>query len=314
MERRKLLVKYTLIIFSTAIFIITGCKNSPTEPSSTEPTTDQDAMLKIADADSAIASFDSNYNEDDAISFIGKSNTAIYPQRVGLKVHIVNRTMSTDIMGDTAYATLTKTYEGVLLIAGSYDSTSTSKDTVISKPFTSTITRKLIFVKVANTEFPLRNWKLAAISLPEGGTEHPNIELKKVTVFLPQGDTLIVSSPNEYFLARWRGWWKHLPMILRNEPVKVQVELFSAFSEDDFVTLTCGADLKGMHRAKYKFELVSSTPVAGGYDKVYEQTYNSHQFPGYYHAIINAFPRQVVFDDSAPVENEMWGIPYAVMF
>ncbi len=117
MERRRSLLKYLLLIISTAIFVFAGCKNSPTEPSTTEPTTDNDAMLKIADEDSALASFDTNYNEDDAISFMGKVNTEIYPLKVGIRVHIVNRTMSTDIIGDTAYATLTKTYEGVLLIS-----------------------------------------------------------------------------------------------------------------------------------------------------------------------------------------------------
>jgi hypothetical protein len=313
MERRRF-VKNLMLIILTAIFLFAGCKNSPTEPSTTEPTTDQGAMLKIADEDSALASFDSNYNEDDAMPFMGKVSTTVYPSKVGLRMHIVNRTMSADINGDTAYATLTKTYEGVLLISASYDSAKTSADTLISKPFTSTITRKLIFVKVAHTDFPLRNWRIAAISLPEGGTtSHHNINIKKVTVFLTN-DTLMVTSPNEYFLARGRGWWKQIPIIARNHAVKVQVELFSAFNDDDFVTITYGADFKGLHRAKRRFELVSSTPVAGGYNKIYEQTYNSNLFPGYYYAIINAFPRQVILDDSIPVENNMWGIPYAVTF
>jgi hypothetical protein len=314
MERRRSFVKYLLLIISAVIFIFAGCKNSPTEPSTTEPTTDKDAMLKIADDDSALASFDTNYNEDDAMSFLGKISTTIYPLKVGVRVHILNRTMSTDIIGDTAYAELTKTYEGVLLISASYDSAGSAADTVISKPFTSTITRKLIFVKIANTEFPLRNWRIAAISLPEGGTDHPNINIEKVTVFLPGNDTLMITSPNDYFLARGWGWWKRLPFILRNQPVKVQVQLFSAYDDDDFVTLTYGADFRGLHRAKKRFELVSSAPVAGGYEKVFEQTFNSNQFPGYYHAIINAFPRQVIYDDSLPVENNMWGIPYGVLF
>jgi hypothetical protein len=315
MERRRSVLKHFVLLISAAIFLFAGCKNSPTEPSNAEPTTDQDAMLKIADEDSALTSFDSNYNEDNAMSFMGKISTAIYPLKAGLRVHIVNRTMSTDIIGDTAYATLTKTYEGVLLISASYDSANSSGDSLISKPFTSAITRKLIFVKIANTGFPLRNWRIAAISLPEGGTtNHPNINIEKVTVFLPGGDILIVTSPNNYFLARGRGWWRQIPLIPRNHGVKVQVELFSVFSDDDFVTLTYGADFKGLHRAKQKLELISSSQVNGGYDKIYEQTYNSNQFPGYYHAIINAFPRQVIYDDSTPVENDMWGIPYAVTF
>ena len=313
-RRRRVIVKYLFLIFSLTIFLFTGCKNSPTEPSTVETTSDQDAMLKIADEDSALASFDFNYNEDNAMSFMGKISTTIYPLKVGLRMHIINRTMSVDINGDTAYATLTKTYEGVLLIAASYDSANSPADTVISKPFTSTITRKLIFVKVANTEFPLRNWRIAAISLPEGGTtNHPNINIEKVTVFLPN-DTLMINSPNDYFLARGRGWWKQIPIIAGDHSVKVRVELFSSYNDNDFVTLTYGADFKGLHRAKRRFELVSSTPVSGGYNKIYEQTYNSNLYPGYYHAIINAFPQQVIFDDSVPVENNMWGIPYAVTF
>ena len=114
-RRRRVIVKYLFLIFSLAIFLFTGCKNSPTEPSTVETTSDQDAMLKIADEDSALASFDFNYNEDNAMSFMGKISTTIYPLKVGLRVHIINRTMSVDINGDTAYATLTKTYEGVLL-------------------------------------------------------------------------------------------------------------------------------------------------------------------------------------------------------
>jgi hypothetical protein len=312
MERRISLLKYFISIFAIAVFLFAGCKNSPTEPADSEPSTAEEAMLKLADEDSSLASFDTNYNEDNAMSYMGKVSTAISPVKVGLRVHLVNRTLSANIVGDTAYAKLTKTYEGVLLIAASYDSTN-SKDTVISKPFTSVITRNIIFVKVANTEFPVKNWRIAAISLPEGGTSSPNINITKVNVFLPNGDTLMITSPNDYYLARW-GWWKQLPVILRSHPVKVQVELTSAYSDDDFVTLTYGADGRGLHRAKYRFELVSSTTAAGGYDKVYEQTFDSHSFPGYYHAIINAFPHQVIFDDSAPVENEMWGIPYIVAF
>ena len=58
--------------------------------------------------------------------------------------------------------------------------------------------------------------------------------------------------------------------------------------------------------------MVSSTQTGNGYDKVYEQTFETHQWPGYFHAVINATPRQVVTDDSTPVESNTWGIPYIV--
>ena len=90
------------------------------------------------------------------------------------------------------------------------------------------------------------------------------------------------------------------------------MELTSAYADTDFVTLTFGADRFGMHRTKKKFELISSTQNGNVYDKVYEQTYRTHQYVGFYHAIINAMPKQVVFDDATPVEMESWGVPYFV--
>lgn len=313
MEQKKNLLKYLFIfLIVSAIILVTGCQNSPVEPVTSEPTTDKQAMEQIIEQDSSITSFEPNYNEDDVMGFLGKTQTDIYPIKVGNRFRLVNRNVNVTILGDSAFATVTRTYEGVLLIAAVYDTASIIPDTLIRKPFTSVVTRNLIFKKVANTNFPARNWKLVAISLPEGGTLSPNIDLTKVTMFLPSGDTLLITSPNEYFLSRNIARWRQIPLINRNQPVTIRVELFSSYDADDFVTLTYGADIKGLNRAKKKFVLISSTPSGTGFEKVYEQTFTTHQFPGFYHAIINAYPKQVLFDDAAPVENEMWGIPYAV--
>ena len=293
-----------------------GCQDEMVvEPQDSEPTTDQAAMEKLVDQDSSLTSFEANYNEDGLMDVLGKIQENIYPFRVGHKMRLVNRNLNIDFVNDSmATGTLTKTFEGVLFIAASYDSNSVLPDTVIEKPFTSVVTRNLIFRKIANTDHPFRNWIIAAISLPEGGTQSPNIDINKVTIFLPSGDTLVVDSPNEYYLRLHWGWWRHMPLLRCGESVTVRVELFSAYEDDDFVTLTYGANRYGHHRAKRRFELVSSTPVAGGFDKVYEQTYTTNQYPGHYHAVINAMPRQVIYDDSTPVEVESWGIPYFVHF
>ncbi len=75
-------------------------------------------------------------------------------------------------------------------------------------------------------------------------------------------------------------------MLHLNQLVKIQVEVKSAYADTDFVTLTYGADLKGSHRAKKRFELVSSTPDGNGlYTKVYEQSYTANPFRGFFHAL-----------------------------
>ncbi len=72
----------------------------------------------------------------------------------------------------------------------------------------------------------------------------------KTTIFLPSGDTLVIESPNDYFLRRGWGWWRNMPIIGTGEFSNVRVELFSNYEEDDFVTLTWGANRWIKHRAK----------------------------------------------------------------
>jgi hypothetical protein len=106
----------------SVIFLI-GCQESIIDAENTEPSTDQEAMQKIADEDSSLQSFDEVYNEEDLMDYVlGKVPVEIYPFRVGHKVRLVNRNLNVEIQGDTAYGKLTKTYEGTLLIAASYDS------------------------------------------------------------------------------------------------------------------------------------------------------------------------------------------------
>ncbi len=309
---KQTMVQY-LIPLITAIFFVfvTGCKESAIEPEAESP--DKLAMQEIADEDSAIASFDPNYNEEDQMSILSKTGTPIYPfRKIWHRVSSVNRTFTVTITGDSAFGVYTKNYEGILYIAASYDSNAIQPDTVIQKPFASTVTRNIIFVRIGNTDRPKLNWKIAAISLPEGGTQSPHIDLTKLTIFLPAGDTMVITSPNDYYVSRWHYWWRSLPIISKGETVTLQVELYSEYADDDFVTLTYGANILGLHIVKKRFELVSSTPSGSGYIKVYQQTYNTNQWPGFYHAVINAFPGQVILDDAAPVENEMWGVPYFV--
>lgn len=314
MQKQNNLSRYIMAFFALlTLTLFVRCQDEMVvDPGETEPTTDRAALEKLVDEDSSLTSFDYNYNEEGVMDFLGKVNTPIYPFRVGQKMRLVNRTLSIDIQDTLAYGTLTKTFEGILFIAASYDSSANKPDTLIQKPFTAVVTRNLIFKKIANTPYPRRNWVLAAISLPEGGTQSPNIDLMKMTIFLPNGDTITVDSPNDYFLRRGWGWWRNMPIIGRGDSVKISVEVFSNYEEDDFVTLTWGANRWIKHRVKRLFDLVSSTPNGTGWDKVYEQTFVTHQWPGFYHAIINAMPQQVVLDDSTPVEAEAWGIPYFV--
>lgn len=314
MKKQSNLHRYIMAFFALMmIALFVRCQDEMIiDPDDTEPKTDREALEKMVDEDSSLTSFDYNYDEEGLMDFLGKVTTQIYPFRVGQKMRLVNRTLSIDFQDTVAYGTLTKTFEGILMIAASYDSNAIEPDTIINKSFTAIVTRNLIFRKIAHTPYPRKNWILAAISLPEGGTQSPNIDIQEMNIFLPNGDTLSIDAPNNCYLKRGWGWWHKIPILGHGDSVKVRVKLYSAFEEDDFVSLTWGANRWIKHRVKKLFELVSSTPNGNGFDKVYEQTFRTHQWPGFYHAIINALPQQVILDDAAPVEAESWGIPYFV--
>ncbi len=321
----KQLIKRTALIVAI-VFLAAACNKNDSIINPGEQTTVRQALLKIADSSQAIQSFEPNYDEETAMNF-AKVNTRIYPVKVGQRMHLVSRNLDVTFSGDTAYGVLTRTFEGRLFIAASYDTftvrDSSAVDTVITKDFTTTITRNIIFEKFNNTMNPEKNWRIVAISLPHGGTMTENAKIKSVTVYLPDGDTIKVSDPGNTYINMGfgRGGMHHhmmggmmdFPQFGRNRAVKVRVEIQSAYADTDFVTLTYGAVRQHkMQRAKVKFELISESQSGGFYNRVFEQTYKTRAYPGWKHAVINLLPKGVVFDDTQSVEEDSWGIPYKV--
>ncbi|MBL1213172.1 MAG: hypothetical protein HND52_07445 [Ignavibacteriae bacterium] len=324
MKQLNSLFSFSLIALLLFTFL-SACSNQDNLTDPEETQSDIAALKELADADEDLQSFEPNYNEEDAMDFIFPKTAAdIYPVRVGQRMRLVSKTLDITFEGDTAYGLLTKTFEGKLFIAASFDpfdSLSTNLvDTLVVKEFSTTVTRNIIFEKVNNSASEIFNWRIIAISLPEGGTLTENIAITKLTAYLPNGDTLTITSPNDYYLQRasgrfgWFGrkFWHQFPIIRRFDEVTMVVNVQSAYEADDFVTLTYGARRNGYNRAKKRFELVSSEFDGQYYQKVYQATYTTHQHIGPYHAIINAMPKQVIYDDAAPVEVNTWGFPYFV--
>ena len=322
----KQLIKKTALLIAVVLFAA-ACNKNDSIINPNEQTPLQQALLKIADSSEVIQSFEPNYDEETAMNF-AKVNTQIFPVKVGQRMHLVSRNLDVTIKGDTAYGVLTRTFEGRLFIAASYTEftvrDSSVVDTVITKDFTTTITRNIIFEKFNNTRNPERNWRIIAISLPHGGTMTENAKIKSVTVFLADGDTLKVTDPaNTYInLGFSQGGMHHhmmggmmgLPQFGKNRAVKVRVEVQSAYADTDFVTLTYGAMMHNkVERAKVRLKLVSETQSGGFYDRVFERTYKTRAYPGWKHAVINLLPKGVIYDDAQSVEEDSWGIPYRVL-
>lgn len=318
------LVKWMAFFVLLISFVwMTGCSkdNSVVDPQGSIDQSTKAAMEKVAVSDETVASFEPNYNEEDVTGFVlGKVATQIYPVKVWQKMTRVSRNFDATYSGDTAYGKVTSNFEGTLYVAGSYTKSQSGSsviiDTVISKQFSTSIVHNVILVKTASQDTSKDHWKVVAVSLPEGGTLTSNIQIQKMTLFLANGDTLNITSPNDYYLYKMTGKRRMIPSVSKGAALKVRVELTSAYADTDFVSVTHGAIydsfMKGHYRVKTKFNLVSSTPEGASFRKVYEATIKTNQYMGYFHAVVNAIPRGVVMDDKAPVETNTWGIPYFV--
>jgi hypothetical protein len=313
--------KIALLTFlAFLIFNLTSCKDQDSILLSDEiSSSDKEALEKLVEEDESLESFDLNYDEGEAMNFIlGKTSEEIYPVRIGQKMKLVERDMNIVFEDDMAYGTLVKTFEGILFIAASSEPLDEPGEVdlnVYEKPFETTITRNIIFEKVRNTDYPLRNWKISSISLPVGGTLTENIDIEKLTVYLPDGETLIIESPLDYYLSRGPSLIDLIPHLNQFEIVGVEVDIKSLYEEEDFVSLTYGA-LRGRTdtRMKTRFEFDESSERFDG--KYYYRTYKGewvvNQFKGLKHAVINAMPYGVIKDSEAPVETSSWGVPYIV--
>ena len=313
-----------IILLLTVLFFALGSIACNEEDSlllsDTNPSSDKEALERIIEEDEAIQSFEVNYNEEEAMDFVlGKVATEIFPVKVGQRMKLISKELNVVFEGDTAYGNIVKTFEGVLFIVASTDSLTGRLDSidldVYEKPFSTTITRNVVFVKVDDTDDPTKNWKLSSISLPVGGTLTENIAIESLTVYLPDGETLIIDSPLDYYFSRGPSFRRLVPSFGNRESVKVEVNIKSIYEEADYVTLTHGAikDRKDSRsKRRFTFDETSERNEGGYYYRTYTGEWTINQHRGFKHAIVSAFPWGVIKDSDAAVETVSWGIPYFV--
>ncbi|MFA3782455.1 hypothetical protein ABRY23_05250 [Melioribacteraceae bacterium 4301-Me] len=354
--RRLISYSIVLMLFVLIVFSASGCKNEDSVVAPNGNTNLQQALEKITNNDQSVQSFEDNYNEEQAMS-LAKTQLAkeLYPIKIGQRMELANRQLTIDYGDSTAVGTLTSTYNGKLFILAAFNSSTTTRsgyplpDTLVTKSFTTIITRKIQYVKVDNTGDNLIDWKISAISLPQGGTENSGVTIKTLTLINPDGSVLVIDSPNNFFFDKgprsennnysggnnsnngqsgnMMGQNGHMgngnnqfglshrvmfPIFGMNQPVKVQVELESAYADTDLVTITHGAMLGGLGREKAKLNLISETNNGGTYTRVFEGKWFTNMHGGYMHAVLNALPHKSVYDSDASVEENTWGVPYLV--
>ncbi|KAF0139233.1 MAG: hypothetical protein FD122_3433 [Stygiobacter sp.] len=346
--------RYSAFIVSFTVIIITalavnGC-NDPfdiNEPQSVNSSETQ-KFMKIAESSSSVNSFTPNYNEEQAMALAGALGKNLYPIRIGQKMKLVDKSLTLVKDSTTATGTLVQKFDGQLIIQGSFQEPTIGMnshvDTTITKNFSTTVTRKIQFKKIANSGNDTIDWKVNAVSLSSGGTAGDNIQIVKLILTTQDGTEVVIDDPNTFFFKTGKekkykdhdedeeeemddndnhgfeagfsigehGWKNLLTWYRKNQPIKLTVEILSRSADPDFITVTYGAMMYGNSRSKEKFNLVSSNQEGSYYRKIYERKLYTHSFAARMHAVVNALPRNVVYDTDTSVEEKTWGIPYRV--
>jgi hypothetical protein len=321
------------MILLLAILLIMGCKtNSTVGPEMEQPpagvTNEQSAMQQLALQDGFVQNDEQTF-DDEAVEPADYETLGLYkptfeitPLRFGRFIDsITTRVLITVQPGDTtAIALATKNIFGQFKIKALNSAGDTLP--IIKKQFHDISTRNIFFKRVSRSvELYWKNWVPVASSLVDGGTVSPNnhIDITKVEMFLPNGDTVTVTDPNnQYLLYRWvwpiRRWHDirmGVPELNIGDRVRIRVTIQSDQSDTDFVALRLGFDR--FHKKRVRLLLVSERPVGGNmFERVFETSWAIHPRLGLFHAGVDAMTKETVRDDTASYSVNWWGVPFRV--
>jgi len=334
----------TFILFTAfcALLMWPGCRNTTIVDPGPGQTADKAAITRMIQSDS-LGQFELSDEAvmddgapifDDGDGALAKILTTIKPIRWGKKITSVVRNVDIVITGDTvALATITKIISGNLVISAAYSDTATVADTIITKPFTEQVERKILFHRVPQKfgndddqgdEDGDRGWIPVALTLVEGHTQPQASNLFTITsveLTFPWGkDT--VTDPLGTWL-RFRRGHDGIPSPISFDSVTVRLTISSTDPDTELAVLRFKGPrywwntLNPMfgHR-RVRMQLVSSVFSGGSFSRIYEATLHvgldGEFLVERFHAALDVNSHGTLFDDSKPVSNAFWALPYSV--
>jgi hypothetical protein len=247
----------------------------------------------------------------------GFVKSVIEPIRWGRKINHISRSTNIDRMGDSvAIVTITKTITGEFWIGIRLGTDTTRIDSIIKKPFTETLARKVRFHRVARTPRPENNWIPVALTMSLGNTTSHNNQFSISSLeFSGRYDTVITDPLNTWFrFGLARGG---VPVQRVNDPLTIRVTVISTHDSSEIVVLRHGIVGGRLERGRLLMRLVSETQEGGSYIRIYERTVSARLPVGVLMArlstVVDVFSRETIFDGDAPYENEFWGMPCVIV-
>jgi hypothetical protein len=245
---------------------------------------------------------------------------SLIPLRWGRHITGVTRTSEATIIGDSiANVLLTKTITGEFRVGyGTRTPDTTIVDTVVDKPFTNVVQRKVTFRRIARHEDKFRNWIPVAVTMVLGKTQGGNpFSIVSMEVDETRFDRhLSFTDPlNTWFVLGFRHGT--VPVVPAPDTITVRVTVLGADTAGEIVHLRHGVG-GGEHREfrRSRMRLVSSTGSAGAYTRVYERQFVARRPAweiGRFNLVVDVLSRGSIFDMAAPYANEFWGMPYVVI-
>ncbi len=320
-----------------ALLVVTGCtrEDSIVDPLNQPPagvTNEEGAIKYLALADGFSSNTEVTMNDGEMYpadyGTVGKISADITPLRFGRFIRSVTRTVEVTFEnGDSiAIANVTRDLLGVFRIRG----INGDEDTVtVEKEFHDRSMKRVFFRRIAHdSERWWRNWIPVGTSLEEGGTVEPNdnIHIRMVELFLPNGDTVVVTDPLSHIM-RYR-WEKMLgmgdgmrdsdghdrppvPELADGQQLTMRVTVLSASPDTDLVALRFGCS--AFHKRRVRMGIVSEEDNGDGtWTRSYERMWSVPPDRGFFHVAVDAMTHGTIFDDEEPYSVSWWGVPYRV--
>ncbi len=325
-----------LIFLALVIAGFAGCSKDTTQP---VVVTDESAMKsQVMQSDSVAeynssseASIDDNGMQPDQYGTSASSMTTgpgytvaaadtSYPVRWGRRIfwNQVNRDYQVVIVGDTvATVSVRETLPGQFWVGWGMRVTTDSVviDTVVKKPFTENVERRVRFRRIARTDDPYRNWLPVAITFVQGKTDAA-FSISSFEVFVNRTPFNTYTDPlNTYFrLGLFTG---SVPRFSDGDTVGIRVTVASTDTAAEIAYLLHGMAWGRPERHRTRMNLVSTTGGGGSYTRIYQGGFIARLpfwalYAARYNAVVDIISKGSIYSMSEPFANEFWGMPYLV--
>jgi hypothetical protein len=308
-----------MFVFIFSIFI-SGCKNTEESEMSDEQYFqqivtsgyDNDESLEDNLMKQEIVDLDDGGAINDDIALMSPMDSLIRWGRLiqGADVNIQNAGND-----ETRNIVITRTIRGIYRIIGLKNNQIDSVD----KPYTTVLTRNIIFKRVGRTPHPRLNWRVYQVSNLDGGTTQPQIgssqvQITRIDIFrnFATDPTYSLIGPdfqNTYYTSLLFGALQ-IPEFRRDDlNIKIKVYTNSQQSDPDYVAFHWAKNTFGFHRIPFTLDSIN-----GNY-RVYSKSfkiYSNHKL-GVFNGYISASTHESLYDDDvSKFASDLVGIPYRI--